>query len=59
METVERRRGQIRSHDGVAFDGHRQHETVVVIGMFADDIDTAGRGSHPARAATVNSGKFL
>ena len=38
-------------HDGVALDGHRQHETVVVVGVFADDVDAARGGGDPARGA--------
>src|ERR1700684_2216257 len=38
------RSGKIRGHDRVTFDRHRQEEAVVVIGVFADDVDAAGRG---------------
>ena len=51
--------GFVGGHDGVAFDGHRQHEAVVVIGVFADDVDAAGRGDNPARRAAVGFGKLL
>ena len=32
-----------REDDGFAFDGHGQHKAVVVVGVFADDIDPSGR----------------
>ena len=39
----------VRGHDRVELDGHWQDKAVVVIGMFADDIDAAGGGNDPAR----------
>jgi hypothetical protein len=40
------------------FDRHGQHEIVVVIGVLADDIDTAGRDDNPAWRATIVFLKF-
>ena len=54
-----RRRQNVRGHDGVKFDRHRQHETVVVISVFADDIDAAGRGGDPARRAAKGFDELL
>jgi len=51
--------GVVASHDGVTFDGHRQHKAIVVIGVFADDIDPARGGHNPARQAAIGFGKFL
>ena len=52
------RRRRVRRHDGVTFNRHRQHEAVVVIRVFADDIDAAGSGHNPARFAAVMLFKF-
>ena len=48
----------VGGHDGVAFDGHRQDEAVVIIGVFADDIDAARRGDNPSGGASVGFGEF-
>jgi hypothetical protein len=45
---------KIGRHDGITFDGHRQHKAVVVIGVFANDVDATGRGNDPARRAAVD-----
>ena len=50
--------GFVGGHDGVAFDGHRQDETVIVISMFTDDVDAAGGSDDPARRAAVMFLKF-
>ena len=45
-------------HHAVILDGHRQDEAVVVIGVLADDVDTARGGGDPARRTTVELFKF-
>ncbi len=49
----------VARHDGITLDGHRQHEAIVVIGVFADDVDAAGRGDDPTRRTAVGFGKLL
>ena len=49
----------VGGHDGVTLNGHRQDKAVVVIGVFADDVDAAGRGDNPARRTAVNLGELL
>src|SRR5439155_1169664 len=34
------------SHDRITFDGHRQHEAVIVVRVFADEVDAARRGDN-------------
>src|SRR5208282_1056979 len=50
--------GTVGGHDGVVFNRHRQNEAVVVIRVFADDVDAAGRGDDPARLTAIMSLKF-
>ena len=42
---------------GVAVDGHRQHEAIVVIGVFADQVDPAGRAREHRRRGAVALGE--
>jgi hypothetical protein len=51
--------GLVGGHDGVAFDGHRQDKAIVVISVFADDVDAARRGDNPARVAPISLFKLL
>lgn len=39
----------IRSNGYMAVDGHRKHEAIVVVCVFADQVDTPGRDDEPAR----------
>ena len=48
----------VGGHDAVKLNRHRQHKAVVVIGVFADDVDAARRGGDPARRAAVDFLKF-
>jgi len=50
--------GRVGRHDRIPFDRHGQHKSVVVIGVFTDDIHAAGRGHDPARRASVMFFKF-
>jgi hypothetical protein len=38
----------------VAVDCHRQDEAVVVVDVFADEVDAARRGDDPLRRATIS-----
>jgi len=52
-------RRHVRRHDRIAIYGRGQNETVVVIGVFADDVDAARRGDNPVRLASIDFRKFL
>ncbi len=44
----------IGGDDGVELNRHRKHKTIVVVGVFADDVDATGRGDNPARLTAIH-----
>src|SRR5579883_707413 len=47
----------LAEHAHFAVDGHRQHETLVVVGVLADEVDAAGCACH--RQLALAPGKLL
>ena len=45
--------------NGITVNRHGQDEAVVIIGVFADDVDPSRSSDDPTRRASINLFKFL